>query len=194
MRTSLRYYAVIVLIGTILAVAAFAVYSAFDVGDDEAPSEIGGIENFIAADEVKALPLVPFLDEKGHRLTLEKFRGKVVVLNIWATWCGPCIKEMPTLDRLQRQLEEVGVVVVALSLDSGGPSAVRAFYEEHGIEELEVYVDPTMQAQAGLHVIGMPTTILIDKDGNERGRLVGPAEWDEARAADLVLSAAVPLK
>lgn len=193
MKTSLRY-ALIVLIGTILAVGAFAVYSALDLDEDEPSATVGGIENFIVADEIKQVPAVPFLDEDGHRLTLEKFRGKIVVLNVWATWCAPCIKEMPTLEKLQQQLEDVDVVVVALSLDRGGPEVVRAFYDEHEIEGLKVYVDPTMQAQADLNVIGLPTTILIDKEGRERGRIVGPAEWDEARAADLVLSAAAPLK
>jgi thiol-disulfide isomerase/thioredoxin len=141
---------------------------------------------------VKPAPLVTFLDEDGAKQTLEKFRGRVVVLNLWATWCTPCIAEMPMLDRLQHQLEDVGVVVVALSLDRGGPEAVREFYDEHGIEHLAVYVDPTMRAQGDLNAIGLPTTILIDREGNDRGRIVGPAEWDDAAAVDLVLRMRAP--
>ncbi len=99
---------------------------------------------------------------------------------------------MPMLDRLQHQLENLGVVVVALSLDRGGPEAVREFYDEHGIEHLAVYVDPTMRAQGDLNTIGLPTTILIDRDGNDRGRIVGPAEWDDAAAVDLVLKMRAP--
>ena len=182
-------FVLIVLIGAILAAGTFAVYMLLGLAEEEAPSKLGGIDNFIPAREVKIAPPVPFLNEKGERLTLEKFRGHVVVLNLWATWCAPCVEEMPTLDQLQQQLADVDVVVVALSLDRGGPQAVRAFFEEHEIEHLEVYVDPTMQAQGGFSVIGLPTTIIIDKEGRERGRIVGPAEWDEARAADLVLSA-----
>lgn len=193
MRTSLRFL-LLVLGVAIVAAVAFGVYTLLGF-DEEAPSERArGIENYIPAREVKMAPAVQFLNEEGERLTLEKFRGKVVVLNMWATWCAPCIHEMPTLDRLQQQLEDVDVVVVALSIDSGGASVVRTFFDEHGIGNLDVYVDPTMRAQAGFNVIGLPTTIIIDKEGRERGRIVGPAEWDDSRAADLVLSAAAPLE
>lgn len=193
MRTSRRLL-LIVLAGAIVAAAAFGVYTLLGFDEEEEAAPGRGIQNYIPAREVKMAPLVPFLDENGQTLNLEKFRGKIVVLNMWATWCAPCIHEMPTLDRLQQQLEDVDVVVVALSIDSGGASVVRAFFDEHGIDDLAVYVDPTMRAQAGFNVIGLPTTIVIDKKGRERGRIVGPAEWDDSRAADLVLSAAAPLE
>jgi hypothetical protein len=96
------------------------------------------------------------------------------------------------LDRLQQQLEGLGVVVVALSIDNKGAKVVREFYDEHQIKHLEVYVDPTTGAKDEFKVIGLPTTILIDREGNDRGRIVGPAEWDEARAADLVLATGAP--
>jgi thiol-disulfide isomerase/thioredoxin len=193
MKTSIRIV-LIVLAGAIVAAAAFAVYMLAALDDDDEPAKtLGGIENFISAREVKTVPTLQFLDEDGESLSLEKFRGRVVVLNLWATWCSPCLEEMPTLDRLQQQLKPLGVVVVALSLDRGGPKAVREYYDENGIENLDVYVDPSMKAQSDLNVIGLPTTILIDREGNERGRLVGPAAWDDAEAADLVLSASAPL-
>ncbi len=191
MTTSWRLI-VIVLVGAIVAAGSFAVYMLLGLNDEDVPAQLGSIENFIPAREVKPAPLVTFLDEDGAKLTLEKFRGRVVVLNLWATWCTPCIAEMPMLDRLQHQLENLGVVVVALSLDRGGPEAVREFYDEHGIEHLAVYVDPTMRAQGDLNTIGLPTTILIDRDGNDRGRIVGPAEWDDAAAVDLVLKMRAP--
>jgi thiol-disulfide isomerase/thioredoxin len=192
MRTSVRFV-LIVLVGAILAAATFAVYILSGWNDEEQPLEkVGGIENFIAAREIAPAPLTHFLDEHGERLTLERFRGRIVVLNLWATWCTPCIAEMPTLDQLQQQLEPLGVVVVALSIDRGGPKAVREFFDEHGIEHLGVYVDPSMRAQSDFNVIGLPTTILIDREGRDRGRIVGPAEWDDAKAADLVLSASAP--
>jgi thiol-disulfide isomerase/thioredoxin len=193
MKTSFRFV-VIVVVGAILAALTFAVYMLSGLNDEEGPLEkVGGIENYIAAREVKAAPLSQFLDEKGERITLEKFRGRVVVLNLWATWCTPCVAEMPTLDQLQQQLAPLGVVVVALSIDRDGPKVVREFFDDHGIEHLGVYVDPTMHAQSDFNVIGLPTTILIDREGRERGRIVGPAEWDDARAADLVLTASTPL-
>ena len=177
-----------VLLAAIVAAAAFAVYTFTRVNDKPA-GKLAGIDNFIAAREILPAPATPFLDEAGQTLTLERFRGKVVVLNLWATWCTPCVAEMPMLDRLQRQLDGLGVVVVALSIDHGGPKMVKDFFQEHGIKNLGVYVDPTMHAQSDFRVIGLPTTILIDREGRDRGRIVGPAEWDDARAADLVLSA-----
>lgn len=191
--TTVWRWVVIVLVGVIVAAATFAVYMLSGLNDEEIPGKLGSIDNFIVAREIKPAPLLTFLDEEGTKVTLEKFRGKIVVLNLWATWCTPCVAEMPMLDRLQQQLEGVGVVVVALSIDRGGPEVVREFFDEHEIEHLAVYVDPTMRAQNDVSAIGLPTTIIIDREGNDRGRIVGPAEWDDAEAADLVLKASAPL-
>jgi thiol-disulfide isomerase/thioredoxin len=188
---SLQRILVFVAVLAIVAAGAFAVYMLGQRSGGDRKVTIGGIENYIAAREVLPAPKSAFLDAQGAPINLDKFRGKVVVLNLWATWCTPCVAEMPMLDRLQQQLEDVGVVVVALSIDRGGPQAVKSFYEEHGIERLGVYVDPSMRAQSDFRVIGLPTTILIDREGRERGRIVGPAEWDDAKAVDLVLSASV---
>lgn len=188
---SVQRILIVVLVAAIVAAAAFAVYKLAGL-NDEPPTKLGGIENFIPAREVLPAPKTRFLDEFGVTADLERFRGKVVVLNLWATWCTPCVAEMPMLDRLQQQLKDLDVVVVALSLDRGGPGVVKAFYEEHGIKNLGIYVDPTMRAQSDFKVIGLPTTILIDREGRDRGRVVGPAEWDDAKAADLVLSASAP--
>ncbi|MEQ1864718.1 MAG: TlpA disulfide reductase family protein [Micropepsaceae bacterium] len=193
MKISIRIV-LLVLAGAIVAAAAFAVYMIAGLDDEEPAKTLGGVGNFIAAREVRAAPTLKFLGEDGEQLNLEKFRGSIVVLNLWATWCAPCLEEMPTLDRLQQQLKPLGVVVVALSLDRGGPKAVREYFDQNGIDHLDVYVDPSMEAQSDLNVIGLPTTILIDREGNERGRLVGPAAWDDAKAADLVLSASAPLE
>lgn len=191
---SLQRILIFVLVAAIVAAAGFGVYLLTRLNDAPPPVKLGGIENFIPAREVLPAPKSAFLDEQGAMVNFERFRGKVVVLNLWATWCTPCVAEMPMLDRLQQQLKDVGVVVVALSLDRGGPNAVKAFYQENGIKHLGVYVDPSMRAQSDFKVIGLPTTILIDREGRDRGRIVGPAEWDDAKAADLVLSASVPLR
>ena len=181
-----------VLIAAIVVAATFAVYMLLELNDDEGRAKFGGIESFVPTHGVKMAPHVEFLDKHGNGLTLEKFRGRIVVLNLWATWCTPCVAEMPMLDRMQAQLEDHGVVVVALSLDNGGPKAVREFFEEHEIDELKIYVDPTMRAQGTLGAMGLPTTILIDREGRERGRVEGAVEWDEPRAMKLVLSADDP--
>lgn len=182
---------IFVLVAAIVAAAAFGVYMLGGFNDEPRSAKLGGIENFIPAREVLPAAKTSFLDETGATATLDRFRGKVVVLNLWATWCTPCVAELPMLDRLQQQLKEVDVVVVALSLDRGGPEAVKEFFQEHDIKHLGVYVDPTMRAQSDFRVIGLPTTILIDREGRDRGRIVGPAEWDDAKAVDLVLSASV---
>jgi len=119
-----------------------------------------------------------FENGEGRKLTLAQFGGKPVLLNIWATWCVPCREEMPALDRLQQKLGGKDFEVVALSIDSGGVPAVKRFYEETGVRSLAIYVDPSMRATSSLHVVGVPTTVLIDRKGREIGRHTGPAQWD----------------
>ncbi len=122
---------------------------------------------------------VVFEDDQGRERSLADFTGKVVVLNLWATWCAPCRKEMPTLDRLQGILGGPDFAVLALSIDRGGRRAVEAFYMENDIRQLDIYVGHTKIAQE-LGALGLPTTLLLDRQGRELGRLVGPAEWDSA--------------
>lgn len=125
----------------------------------------------------KPIPAVQFSDGDGRVLGLDGFRGKIVLLNVWATWCLPCRKEMPTLDRLNRELGGSAFQVVPLSIDRAGVEAVRRFYAEIGITNLGLYVDSSAGATRALDVSGLPTTLLIDRNGQELGRLVGPAEW-----------------
>jgi thiol-disulfide isomerase/thioredoxin len=126
----------------------------------------------------KPAPALAFEDAAGNPLTLEDFRGKVVVLNLWATWCGPCRKEMPSLDRLQAEYGPEGIYVLPLSLDRGGLDQIRAFYDEVGIRNLKIYRDPSGGASRTLSAFGLPTTVVLDRDGREVGRVLGPAEWD----------------
>jgi thiol-disulfide isomerase/thioredoxin len=137
-------------------------------------------------DQPHALPEVRFQDDQGRDLTLGDFRGRVVVLNVWATWCVPCRKEMPTLDRLQARLGSKNFLVVALSLDRKGVEAVRGFYQEVGVENLAIYVDPSGQGSHALAIPGVPTTLLIDQEGREVARKMGEAEWDSPEMVSLV--------
>lgn len=123
-------------------------------------------------------PDISFADEAGASHSLADFRGKVVLLNIWATWCVPCRVEMPTLDRLQATLGGPDFEVVALSIDRGGAEVVRKFFDEIGIQHLAVSIDTSTGAAFELGVVGLPATLLIDRDGMEIGRVIGPAEWD----------------
>lgn len=129
-------------------------------------------------DTPRTLPEIRFADGGGRPLKLGDFRGRVVLLNIWATWCGPCREEMPTLDRLQARLGGPRFEIVALSIDRAGIGVVSAFYDEIGVRHLAKYIDETAKTAGQLNAVGLPTTLLLDREGREIGRLVGPAEWD----------------
>jgi thiol-disulfide isomerase/thioredoxin len=134
--------------------------------------------NFVLEEPPKALPDIHFQDAAAKPGDLAGFRGKVVLLNLWATWCSPCRAEMPTLDRLQAKLGAADFIVVPLSIDRKGMTAVDAFYREVGIPHLGKYLDSAAEATGHLGILGLPTTLLIDRDGRELGRLVGPSDWD----------------
>ena len=137
---------------------------------------------FDLLDPPRALPELRFVDGEGRPLTLADFRGKVILLNIWATWCIPCLREMPTLDRLQAKLGGPRFEVVVLSIDIGGVGVVKKFYRALRLEALGIYVDKTTRARTALGITGIPTTLLIDRQGREIGRFAGPAEWDSQEA------------
>jgi thiol-disulfide isomerase/thioredoxin len=126
----------------------------------------------------KAIPELRFVDGAGRAQTLADFRGKVVLLNVWATWCEPCREEMPTLDRLQARLGGDRFQVVALSVDQQGASIARKFYDEFAIKALPLYVDPTAKAAFTLNAPGLPVTLLVDRNGREIGRHLGAVKWD----------------
>jgi thiol-disulfide isomerase/thioredoxin len=129
--------------------------------------------------EPRPLPAVEFIDAEGATHTLEDFRGRPVLLNVWATWCPPCREEMPALDRLQQTLGGTDFTVIALSIDGDGSAAVKRFFSDIKIQALTIYTDPWGDANGALRVVGLPTTLLIDRHGREIGRRVGPAEWDD---------------
>jgi thiol-disulfide isomerase/thioredoxin len=137
-------------------------------------------------DQPRDLPETRFQDDEGHDLILTDFRGRVVLLNVWAMWCVPCRKEMPTLDRLQAQLGGKDFLVMALSIDREGVAAVKRFYQEVGVERLAIYVDPSSRGSRGLGIQGVPTTLLIDREGREVARKMGAAEWDSPEIVSLV--------
>ncbi|TFH86334.1 TlpA family protein disulfide reductase [Billgrantia azerbaijanica] len=143
-----------------------------------APPERAGPQSFLLWEDPRNVPDVDFEDGDGNSLTLSAFEGKLILLNVWATWCGPCREEMPTLDALQAELGGEDFAVVVLSIDRKGIEVVNEFYQEVGIEHLARYVDKTGMASADLGAVGIPTTFLLDRQGREIGRLVGEAEWD----------------
>jgi thiol-disulfide isomerase/thioredoxin len=137
-------------------------------------------------DRPRAVPEIRFTDDQGHDLTLGNFQGRTILLNIWATWCVPCRKEMPALDRLQAKLGGEEFLIIPLSIDRDGAAAVKRFYQEVGVEKLGIYVDPSGRASRALSVPGVPTTLLIDREGREVARKMGEAQWDGAEMVALV--------
>ncbi|WP_454909505.1 TlpA family protein disulfide reductase [Variovorax gossypii] len=132
------------------------------------------------------LPELRVLDGAGRPVELASLKGKVVLLNIWATWCPPCRQEMPSLDRLQAQLGGADFQVVALSMDTGakGLELVKSFYALEGIRHLAIYQDAETNAIFKLKAVGVPTTLLLDRQGREIGRMSGTAEWDAPKIVD----------
>lgn len=124
----------------------------------------------------------PFQDGEGRSLVLSDFAGTVVLLNIWATWCPPCREEMPALDALQRKLGGPDFAVLPLSIDGDGIDVVRRFYQEIGIRDLGIYWGQDVRVQLAFAAFGLPTTLLIDRQGRELARVFGPAAWDKPAA------------
>ena len=120
-----------------------------------------------------------FSDSKGKRLALADLKGRHVLLNVWATWCPPCRKEMPSLDRLKPILErDSDISVVALSVDSAGFEQLQAFYDTYGLKNLGLFRGDEQTVMGALAIGGLPTTLLLDHQGQEVARLIGPTEWD----------------
>lgn len=120
------------------------------------------------------------------RVRLDDYAGRVVLLNVWATWCAPCVHEMPALDQLQADLADEGLLVLALSTDRGGLNQVAPFYEDLGLDNLEIFLDPRGALASDLDVRGLPSTYLIDRDGRVVGALQGAYDWAGADAKALI--------
>jgi thiol-disulfide isomerase/thioredoxin len=150
------------------------------------PLSTGPMTTFVFKKEREALPDITFLDADGKNVSLKDWRGKTVLLNLWATWCAPCREEMPALQRLEKALGSDTFQVVAVAIDKAGLEGARKFFKDNKIDDLKLFADPTARDGTQLRVIGMPTSILIDAQGREIGRLVGPAAWDSADAQRLI--------
>lgn len=150
------------------------------------PSFTGATGKFTPAGSARPAPALSVLARDGTRVPLADFRGKVVLVNFWATWCAPCLREMPALARLQAQRGGEDFTVLALSQDLKGWEAVAPFLDKLGLAGLPVYVDEKTAVARAMEVAGLPTTVLLGRDGRELGRLVGDAGWDSKEALALI--------
>jgi thiol-disulfide isomerase/thioredoxin len=151
----------------------------------QAPPLAGSMAKFKPAPTSKDASPLQAVDAQGQPVDAARYAGKLLVINFWATWCAPCVKEMPSLDRMQAALADRGVVVLPLSLDGPTKAKVQPFYDANKLAHLPVLFDQGNKTfgQAGVTVL--PTTILV-RDGKELGRMEGPAEWDDPDALALL--------
>ena len=158
-----------------------------------APFARGEVAAVKVAQSGLKVPDLAFKDASGKPLSLAQWRGRTVLLNLWATWCVPCRKEMPALDALEKKLGSADFQVVAVNIDTRDPDKPKAFLKELGIDKLTYYADPTARTFQDLKEIGrafgIPTTMLVDKQGCEIGTIAGPAEWASDDAVKLIQAA-----
>lgn len=133
-----------------------------------------------------AIPAFPFKNLDGSDGSYDAFKGKVVLVNFWATWCIPCVKEMPSLNKLATTIGKDKFSVLALSLDGPTRAKVAPFIRDKELTALDVYLDDKRAAYGKLDILVLPTSILVDKQGREVGRLAGDAEWDTPEAIALI--------
>lgn len=151
----------------------------------EEPQFKGDNRDFAWRDAPSPAPLAEFHDAEGAALSLADFRGKVVLLNFWGSWCAPCIGELPSLDALQADLGSEEFTVLTLAIDNKDTPYLVAFLQELGIENLAFHrLGDPQEAFAAFRLGGMPTTLLIDREGRIIGSILGAADWngDEAKA------------
>ena len=166
---------------------------AVDLAAKVAPFARGEVAAVNVAKSPLKVPNLAFEDGAGKKLTLADFKGKTVLLNLWATWCVPCRKEMPTLDALEQKLGSPDFQVVAVNIDTRDAEKPKAFLKEIGVKGLAYYADPSAKSFQDLKAVGrafgMPTTLLVDRSGCEIGTIAGPAEWASDDAVKMIKAA-----
>ena len=170
-----------------VAVAALAAGSIVAIGRPVAsPQSLAGacapprgeFVNFTATQPPRPLVDEIFFDKAGEPRRFAEYRGRGLVVNFWATWCAPCVKEMPDLDRLNARLKNENIEVLTLSSDREGAPAVEAFYRRLDLKTLPVLIDKGGKVGRAHKVAGLPTTLLVDREGREVARVVGIADWN----------------
>ncbi len=151
-----------------------------------AQSLTGGMKKFTLSETAKTLPLDKELVGPDGTTTLAAYKGRVLLINLWAEWCAPCIEEMPTLAALQKELGGPDFHVLPISIDRAPRDQAQAVLGRFHAANLETLSDPKMGLMGDLGFIGLPATILVDREGREVGRMVGPAKWDSPDAINLI--------
>jgi thiol-disulfide isomerase/thioredoxin len=155
--------------------------------DNPDVSERVPLGEFIPASPLLPAPAISFVDLAGNTVSLSEFTAKIVLVNLWATWCEPCLREMPSLERVQSRLGDK-LAVVAISEDHRGSKTVEPFIDKLGLKSVKIYLDPKSAVERAFKVRGLPTSILIDREGRVLGRVEGAAEWDAPKLLGILKS------
>lgn len=144
----------------------------------------GDMKKLVVHSEAKPVPAEAFVSEDGAIITLSDYAGKITLVNFWATWCAPCRHEMPMLSALQEQLGGPDFEVVTIASGRNAPAAMKKFFDEIGVDNLPLHADPKMGLSRQMGVLGLPITVILDREGSEIARLQGDADWssDSAKA------------
>lgn len=169
----------------IAVVGAFALFPA-TTATAKGPRLVGQMQNFELADRLITRPDISWVDRNNRPIELADFEGKVVLFNYWASWCGPCQRELPGIDRTQAKLAGDNFEVVAMNIDRGGKRVALKNARRLRLENLKLYLDPKSVTARSLGLRAMPTTFMFDRKGNLLGRLEGSAEWDTPEAHALI--------
>lgn len=146
----------------------------------------GEMRKLVLHEEPRPAPQTVFTDLGGAEETLADSNGKVRLVNFWATWCAPCRQEKPALDALQRGLGGEDFAVIAVATGRNSPEAIERFNRDVGVAALDTHLDPRSALAAAMNIPGLPVTVVLDRDGDEIGRLMGGADWDSASARAIV--------
>ncbi|WP_142848983.1 TlpA disulfide reductase family protein [Telmatospirillum sp. J64-1] len=171
----------------VLAVlAALGGFSAYAVSRLPSPGSVEAATPTVPQGQRETAPAVAFTGPQGEPMTLEDFRGQVLLVNFWATWCAPCVKEMPSLDRLQQRLGGDGFQVLTLSQDRQGLPVVQDFFERQQLTHLPAYLDQDGSAGRALGLQALPTTYLIDAEGAIAMTVLGERDWDSPQMIEKI--------
>ena len=147
----------------------------------------GTLEKLMFSEPVAA-PDEPFTDMAGAEVRLSDYRGKVVVVNFWATWCAPCRKEMPSLAALNAELGGEDLAVLPIATGYNALPGIQRFMAEIGVDDLPVMLDPKKALSHQFGVMALPVTVILDREGNEVARLMGDADWNSESAQAILIA------
>lgn len=170
----------------IALVAALVVFGQAGLAADYSAFSVGEMKKLNFTAERVAVPDAVLLDEGGAERRLEEWKGKVLVVNFWATWCASCRIEMPSLDRLQGAMGDDDFEVLTVATGRNAMPAIEKFFAEAGVEHLQILRDERQKLARALGILGLPVTLILDREGHEVARMIGDAAWDGPEAKALL--------